>query len=187
MFDTPLGKFALGLAALAVVVVLATQVLPGQNEAARLDEDQSSGLTAGNDAVEGALPLGQTFVPAVADFAGIDLAFETLPEKITLQFREWPDGQIILLSVHEKAEGNLPCRTPHQSGRGATCRLEWHKSVTLTPGSKYGMQILEWEPGPRFSIWKSRNDYAQGCLIVAGTEQCSAGDLYFRTYTRESP
>jgi hypothetical protein len=187
MFQSPLEKFALGLAAFAVVVVIATRVLPGLNEAAKLDEDQSSGLTPGNESVEGQLPIGQTFVPAMADLAGVELAFETLPDKLTLQLREWPDGQIILLSLHDKAEGNLSCRTPHQSGRGATCRLEWERSVSLTPGGKHALLILEWSPGTRYSLWKARNDYAQGCFISAGVEQCGAGDLFFRTYSRESP
>jgi hypothetical protein len=187
VFQSPLEKFALGLAAFAVVVVIATRVLPGLNQATRLDEDQASGLTPGNDSIEGQIPIGQTFVPTSPDLAGIDLTFETVPDKVTLQVREWPEGQIILLSLHDKAEGNLSCRTPHQSGRGATCRLEWLKSVTLTPGQKYALLVLEWTPGTRHSFWKSRNDYAPGCFISGGAEQCASGDLFFRTYSRESP
>jgi hypothetical protein len=109
-----------------------------------------------------------------------------LPDKLTLQVREWPDGQIVLVSLHDESEGNLSCRTPHQSGRGATCRLEWERSVTLKPGGKYALLVLEWSPGTRYSFWKSRNDYAQGCFVTAGAEQCSLGDLFFRTYARES-
>jgi hypothetical protein len=179
-------KFAMAFAALAVAIFIGVRVLPGLNASARLDTDQRAGLTAGNETIEGALPVGQTFVPERSDLAGIDVAFQKVPDRLTLQVREWPDGQIILLSIHDEDEGNLSCRTPHQSGQGATCRLQWERSVKLTPGTKHALLFLEWEPEANPVFWRPRNDYTAGCFVSAGREDCAAGDIYFRTYSRES-
>jgi hypothetical protein len=127
VFDTPFAKSALALAALAIVIDLGTRVLPGLNEAARLDVDQSSGLTPGNEALQIALAAGQTFVPAASTLAGIDLAFETVPEQQGLEVRLWPDGPTVVQETYDGSR--LACREPHQGGRGASCRLRWEGDV----------------------------------------------------------
>jgi hypothetical protein len=186
MFDSPLAKFALGLACLAIVVVLGTRVLPGLNKAARLDADQSSGLTPGNEAVSGQLPAGQTFIPRVAGLVGIDLAFDAIPERISLQVKEWPEGRTVLSQVFEGS--GVGCRTPHQSNKGGTCRLRWgDDGVTLTPGRQYVVLVTEWAPDGMPTFWKSRNDYPEGCFVTLGSERCDDGDVFFRTYSRDAP
>jgi hypothetical protein len=47
------------------------------------------------------------------------------------------------------------------------------------------MIVTEFAPGSA-SLWKSRVEYAPGCVVAAGREHCSEGDIFFRTYRREA-
>jgi cysteine-rich repeat protein len=127
-------------------------------------------------AISSASPVGQEFIPTTSVLLGVDVLIESPgsyfePQPITLRIREGSITGSVLASITEL--GVYPAAFEH---------FDLPTPVSVTPGSRYVIELSTSEPGYQWDGWQVSEgcSYPGGSAIVSGT-QVGAG-FFFRTY-----